>query len=316
LNTLNPYSDDDTLHRYQRFIEIGKNRKQTEIFEEYCEPFYPDDTRFVVLAMDMAFMGAGKVPHSYIGQLDELTELKNKYSQRILPIIHLDPRRDDYLELMKKYIGEKGFRGVKIYPSIGYFPYDDRLYPVYDYCLANDLPVMSHCSIYNPTYFKGKKKDLYELLSKSRTPIETRGKNKKQLCAYFAHPKNWEIVLNDFPNLRLCLSHFGSSYFWDKYMKEPSEEDNWFVIIKEMIPRYGNLYADISFTLSSQEYLPMLTILLSDNQLRSKILFGTDFYMVSTKTTERQFSVNLRAFIGESNFEAIAMNNPKEFFKD
>jgi hypothetical protein len=38
--------------------------------------------------------------------------------------------------------------------------------------------------------------------------------------------------------------------------------------------------------------------------------------MVSTKTTERQFSVNLRAFIGESNFEAIAMNNPKEFFKD
>ena len=89
LNTLNPYSDDDTLHRYQRFIEIGKNRKQTEIFEEYCEPFYPDDTRFVVLAMDMAFMGAGKVPHSYIGQLDELTELKNKYSQRDVLLIFL-----------------------------------------------------------------------------------------------------------------------------------------------------------------------------------------------------------------------------------
>ena len=41
--------------------------------------------------------------------------------------------------------------------------------------------------------------------------------------------------------------------------------------------------------------------------------FGSDFYIIETEATERCFGLDLRAFIDEGNFEAIAVNNPKAF---
>lgn len=311
LNNLNPFSDNDTLDRYVKFVKIGKLGSQKLIFEN-CQKFYPSSTQFVILPMDMAFMGAGKVPRPYIEQLSKLAELKNIYSQ-LHPFIHIDPRREGYLELLKKCVEEWDFVGVKLYPPLGYFPYDERLYPVYEYCQNKGLPIIAHCSPYNPVHFKGKKKDLLELLSKSASPIVTKGKNRKELCSNFTHPHNYKNVLDDFKDLKICLAHFGSEYFWEKYIEEPDKEDNWFVIIKEMISIYKNLYSDISFTLNNQKFFPLLKVLLSDELIRSKVLFGSDYYMVETKSTERRFGLDLRAFIGEENFSAIAKDNPRRF---
>lgn len=312
LNNLNPYSDSDTFDRYVKFVKIGKLGSQEKIFRE-CRDFYPEGTKFIVLAMDMAFMGAGKVPRPYQEQIKELAGLKKKFPQ-VIPFIHIDPRRAGFFELLKKSVEEWGFRGVKIYPPLGYFPYDKDLNPVYEYCIEKNLPVLSHCSPYNPVHFKGGKKELHELLSKSINPVDVKGKSKKELCAHFTNPKNWEYVLNDFPDLKLCLAHFGSEYYWKKYLDEPDDPENWFVLIKEMISKYEHLYTDISFTLNKQEFFPLLKVLLSDHALRNKILFGSDFYMVETKTTERRFAIDLRAFIGEENFKAIAADNPKKYF--
>jgi len=312
LNNLNPFSDNDTFDRYAKFVEIGKLGSQRRIFEE-CKRFYPDDTQFAILPMDMAFMGAGRVPREYEEQIKELAELKIIYPQ-IIPFIHIDPRRDGFFDLLKKSVEMWGFKGVKIYPPLGYFPYDESLYPVYEYCVNQNLPVISHCSPYNPVHFKGSDQELHSLLSKSKNPIVFTGKNRKELCSNFTNPKNWEYVLNDFKNLRVCLAHFGSAYYWKEYLDNPGNEENWFVLIKDMIPKYEHLYTDISFTLNEQEYFPLLKVLLSDKTLRDKILFGSDYYMVETEATERRFALDLRAFIGESNFESIAVNNPKIFF--
>ena len=312
MNYLNPFSDNDTFDRYVKFIEIGKLGSQENIFKA-CRKFYPDNTRFAILPMDMAFMGAGNVPREYEDQLKELARISKQYPQ-IIPFIHIDPRREGFLELLKKSIEEWDFKGVKIYPPLGYFPYDEQLYPVYDYCATHKLPVISHCSPYNPVHFKGSNKELHSLLLKSKTPINVQGKSKKELCAHFTNPENWEHVLKDFKNLKLCLAHFGSDYYWKKFIDTPDDPENWFVQIKDMIPKYDNLYADISFTLSRQEYFPLLKVLLSDIILKDKILFGSDYYMVETEATERRFGLDLRAYIGEADFEAIAVNNPKRFF--
>lgn len=311
LNYLNPFSDNDTFDRYVKFIKIGKLGSQENIFLE-CRRFYPTGTQFIILPMDMAFMGAGKVRRNYEEQLQELAQLKVKFPE-VIPFIHIDPRRTGFFDLFRKSIEEWGFKGVKIYPPLGYFPYDQRLYPVYEYCLQNRLPVLSHCSPYNPVHFKGKYSELYDLLSRSKTPIDRTGKNKKELCANFTNPNNWKYVLNDFPGLKLCLAHFGSSYYWKKYIDDPGDPENWFVLIKDLIPVYENLYSDISFTLSEQEYFPLLKVLLSDPVLAQKILFGSDFYMVETEANERRFSLDLRAFIGETSFNAIANTNPGSF---
>jgi predicted TIM-barrel fold metal-dependent hydrolase len=286
---------------------------QQQIFEN-CSRYYPENTKFVILPMDMAYMGAGKVPRAYVDQLSELSKLKKTHPQT-LPFIHIDPRREGVFDLLKQSVEEWGFKGVKLYPPLGYFPYDERLYPIYEYCEKNNLSVISHCSPYNPVHFKGSKKELYKLLAKSYKPIETKGKNRKKLCSNFSHPNNYSRVLEDFSNLNICLAHFGSEYYWDKYLANPNEEDNWFVIIKEMLKKHNNLYSDISFTLNKEEFFPLLKVLLANQKLKNKILFGSDYYMVETKTTELKFSIDLRAYLGENIFSEIAINNPHKFLK-
>lgn len=310
LNNLNPFSDKDLLDRYVKFVSIGKLGSQRKIFEE-CKRFYPEDTGFIILAMDMAFMGAGKVPRNYIDQIKELGELKKIYPQ-IYPFVHIDPRRKNYLDILKRCVEEWNFSGVKLYPPLGYFPFDQRLFPVYEYCQANNLSIVAHCSPFNPVHYKGSKKQIVKLLKASNEPVEI-AHSKKELCSNFTNPLNYKSVLSSFPDLRICLAHFGSEYMWTQYLDNPGKDDNWFVIIKKMLLEYPNLYSDISFTLNNQEFFPLLKVILVNENVRKKVLFGSDYYMVETKSDERRFGIDLRATIGEENFNHIATINPKRF---
>ena len=312
LNNLNPFSDDDIFKRYLKFITTGKMGSQQKIFEE-CKKYYPDNCKFVILPMDMAYMEAGKVPRKYELQLRELSELKLTYPNQVVPFVHVDPRRPGVESIVKHYTSLKGFAGIKIYPPLGIFPYDKRLYPIYEYCQANDLPVMTHCSPYNPVHFKGSKKQLRALLADSKTPIETKGKSVKELCSNFTNPLNWKYVMEDFPKLRICAAHFGSEYYWDRYLDDPSDAENWFTVVKDMIRQHENFYTDVSFTANNTKYFSLLKVLLTHDDINEKILFGSDYYMIETKTTERRFSLDLRAYLGEYQFELIADKNPKKF---
>lgn len=82
LNFLNPWSDNDVFDRYVRVAKISKKGSQQRIFE-YCQKFYPEQTRFFILSMDMAFMGCGTVPRPYQEQLAELAKLKKTLSASV-----------------------------------------------------------------------------------------------------------------------------------------------------------------------------------------------------------------------------------------
>lgn len=313
LNNLNPFSDNDAFDRYVKFASTGRLASQEEVFKQ-CQRFYPVNSKFCVLAMDMAFMGAGKVPRNYIDQLKELADLKQKYPV-IIPFVHIDPRRENYMDILKQCVEELGFEGVKVYPPLGYFPYDERMYPVYEYCQQHNIPIITHCSPFNPVHFKGSTKDLMSLLSKSKEAIDTNGMNCKEMCSLFTHPLNWEPVMKDFQDLRICLGHFGSKHYWKAFLDNPDEEDNWFLIIKSMLEKHDNLYTDISFTMGNPDFFPLLKVLLEDESIKYQILFGSDYYMVETEASERRFSIDLRAYLGEDKFKTIAINNPEHFFK-
>lgn len=311
LHSLIPFTQRDLFDKYARFIEIGKMRSQERIFYE-CARFYPDDTRFFVHAMDMRFMEAGRTSRSYEDQLEELGRLALK-DQRVLPFMMVDPRRKGVLELLKRMHQNYGFSGIKIYPPLGYFPGDRRLEPVYLYCTENRLPVMAHCGPYNPTYFRGSRKDLLELLKEAPHPLDPEGQSAADLCTWFTHPRNYPELLGRFPDLRICLAHFGGSYYWERYIRHPENPDNWFSLIRKLIAEHPGLYTDVSFTLSYSSYFSLLKVILADEKIRKKVLFGSDFYMVRTKTEERRFGLDLRAFIGESYFHDLAVANPADY---
>jgi hypothetical protein len=50
-------------------------------------------------------------------------------------------------------------------------------------------------------------------------------------------------------------------------------------------------------------------VLLNTEGLNDRILFGTDFYMVRIKASERDFAIDLRAAVGEPEFRRMAETN-------
>ncbi|MBN2610362.1 MAG: amidohydrolase [Bacteroidales bacterium] len=313
LSAIIPFTDKDMFDRYLRFVEIARFKTQQDIFEE-CRRFYPAKSKFIILPMDMAFMNAGKVPRKYEEQLDELAILRDKFPEQVILFIHIDPRRPGVLGLLKKYVEEKKFKGVKLYPPLGVYPdHPVLMNEVFPYCEEKNLPVLAHGSPYNPVKYRGNRRQIIQLLGKRPDDPDVKGVNKRELLTCFTHPENYTKILEKFKKLKICIAHFGSEYYWKEYIENPGNKNNWFIIIRRMLEDYENFYTDISFTLNHQEFFPLLKVLLADEKIKHKILFGSDYYMVETKTDERRFGLELRAFIGEENFKTIAVDNPERY---
>jgi predicted TIM-barrel fold metal-dependent hydrolase len=108
-------------------------------------------------------------------------------------------------------------------------------------------------------------------------------------------------VFQKFPKVKICLAHFGRENEWDK-------------IIRNMMKDYSGLYTDISYSLYDQEHWGYLKILLiTDDIFRTRCMFGSDWYMNAIEGMEKQFSINLRAYLGEDLWKQIAEINPTNF---
>ena len=313
-----PYSSLDSLHRFAQFVEIGGEKTQESIFQE-VRRFYPEGTAFVALTMDMAYMNAGAVPQSYIMQLDEVANIKRAYGDRILPFICVDARREGILEIVKHYIEERGFHGIKLYPPLGFFPYDSRLDPVWEYAQSKQIPVVTHLSK-GGVHYRGKIRQ--SMMQGCELSAEILDKLDKPYHA-FSHPANYRILAERFPNLKISFGHCGGDKEWAslllnppiRTLDKPKNPENWLAYALDLVSEHKQFYADISYTLNDKRFFSLLKVVLQDAKIRKKILFGSDYYMVRMDTSEKTFSIDLRAFLGESDFKQIAETNPKQFLR-
>ncbi len=325
LHRLIPWSDSDILDRLATFLTNGNFSSQEQVFERLCM-FYPSDTRFAVHAVDFEYMGAGRTPHSYLEQLAEVAAIKHKYPQRVYPFIGIDPRRPGVFDLFRRYIEEEGFTGIKLYTSMGFFPFDERLYPIYEYAEKHQIPIMTHCSASGPVYGRNIPPKNERIHPKTNRPMAY--KNKKNFGDHFATPENYEYLLTDFPLLKICFAHFGGDKQCMKYYKSNDPDgirDNWFVKVHNLLKKYRNVYADISYASANFDLLVLFNALLQNNTenkeididtliddkyaVRNKILFGSDFYMSNIERNERWFSMNVRMGLGERHYKLIAHTN-------
>ena len=78
---------------------------------------------------------------------------------------------------------------------------------------------------------------------------------------------------------------------------------------------YPNLWTDISYTLfANDENVYLLNLLLRDPRISSRVLFGTDFYVVeNAELEERRRSIRLRALLGDTLFKTITQDNPNQY---
>ena len=301
----------DVFDRYASFLSQGKDPTQEAILQSMMD-FYPDNTKFVILTMDMEYMKAGNPKTKYIEQLEEVVMLLKRYPDRIYPFVFADPRREDILDLVKKYI-ERGFKGIKIYPPLGYFPFEKKLLPVFEYAIEQNLPVMTHCST-GGVYTREKKEALPRKHPMTGEPLEWT--NRKEYVDYFTDPDNYLYLLHEYKDLKICFGHFGGMNELRKFRDSIGIEhwgNSWFNKIRKLLKKYPNTYADISYTLSDLSLVPLININLLSDDIANKILFGTDFYMNKIEGNEFKFTVELRNALGEKNFEKIANVNPEKY---
>ena len=357
------------LIRFMNFVVYGDKHTQEEVIES-MQQYYPGNTGYILLTMDMEYMGAGVPEKPFEQQLAELRDIKlsPKWSEKIYPFIFCDPRRLQpthprekavqtsftgkvFLQQLKDYLQQGVYHGIKLYPALGYYPFDQRMKPVYDFAVENNIPFMTHCTI-GAVRFKYK-------LDEGEYNHPVKGINLPRLKKgafqqFFTHPLNYECLLNrtllqrhwgndapDYTNLKICIGHWGTAEEWKKFMRDawadipnrmtgewpslnpdnwyvnPREQHNnfsWFSIICDLMRKYPNVYADISYTLNDPELLPLLKMILeADDKIRQRVLFGTDFYLVSKAISEREFAINIRAALGNELFNQVAITNAERY---
>lgn len=381
------------LKRYYNIALFSKDRSQEYIFS-VLRKSYPAGSEFVILPMDMDYAGAGKPKYNYLQQLEDLVNLKSKDGLRDImkPFVFADPRRiketPGYYAKMIECLEVHKFSGIKIYPALGYYPFDKYLLELFLYACKKQIPVLTHC-IRGVIFYRGLKKKEWD-----HHPVFTEtkeGTGKLRLTEFknidfinnFTHPLNYLCLLdptllrkvlfdleyddytkkiyelygfvketspensvleNDLQNLKLCFGHFGGEDEWAKYLgRDLGQYDNdfagtasywqdfhkyatgaiwhretWYSVIRNIImnPSYPNVYADISFIIYDENILSLLKSSLRVEKLQDRILYGTDFYVVRQKGTDKKFWVDILAHLSEEEIRRITYSNPASFLKN
>lgn len=293
----------DRLYRFQQETQAGSQRKVLE----HVQRHYPGNTRFVVLPMDLSALGYGRPEVPLTAQHDELAELARdpKVGHAVIPFATIDPRADPEASELWRAVDRLRFRGVKIYPRLGFAPDDSRLMEwLYPKMEARSLPLMTHCS---------------------RGGVQGRDVFDHRADRY-TEPQAYVPVMKAHPKLRICLAHFGGQRDWAAYVNpdkaHPLADErtrNWQVQIRRMIGSgdFPGLWTDISYTLFHfEDYAPFLRLFLlgdepEDERLRNRVLFGSDFYMTrQERLSEKEVCFRLRNTLGEEVFRQIAEENP------
>jgi predicted TIM-barrel fold metal-dependent hydrolase len=236
------------ITHYYQLGEFGKYRSQSNVFGKLQRQYTPG-THFVILPMDMKYMGAGAPRYSYDKQMEGLATLATSKKRREIfhPFIFADPRRiaeeqDHFIytvdkagtvvpqkgSTIHKYLEVKKFEGIKIYPALGYYPFDVELLPLWKYAADQGIPIMTHC-VRGPLYYRGRKKTEWnqhpvyknrlengnDVPDEARTPLWLSERKNSKFTVNFTHPLNYLVLLEE-----CLLRKLINKYVWDLKVKE------------------------------------------------------------------------------------------------
>ena len=269
----------DLFARYLLLANFSTHKQQGSVFSQLKQQ-HPPGTGFVVLPMDMEYMEGGKLKPEgvYLKQMEAIKELKNSSSNKgvLYPFVFVDPRRMDEdaqffaysvpepgtvkLEesFIQEYLEEHQFSGIKIYPALGYYPFEEALLPLWKYAADHQIPIMTHC-IKGTIFYRGKKKsewDHHPIFEQSTggfreyAPMLLPQLSNLEFSVNFGHPMNYLCLLeepllrklvakaenptirelfgytdddtpleHDLCELKICFAHFGGEDQWLNFLE-------------------------------------------------------------------------------------------------
>ncbi len=320
------------VSRYAALVDVASNKYQDQVFDILAKN-YSSDSRFVLLTMNFDFMTGG-VPddnyNTYLTQLHEVLEVKKVYGKKAIPFLFIDPRlgATECMQLVEKYlnpVSQLGISGIKIYPSLGYYPFHPNMEPVYAYAEKYGIPILTHANKSGGAYYAGRfSPGMFTYLSFNPTTESTNYLNSalanfpslgpRDYADILMHPVLYTDVLRKFPKLKICLAHFGGDDQVIEQNTAAANSYNWTKHIKQLMNEFENVYTDVSFMLKNKKASERVLTDLSDPAYKDRILFGTDFFMTTPFDTDEVLTKNFFKIV--TGYEQLLTEtNPLNFLK-
>ena len=174
---------------------------------------------------------------------EEILDAARANPDVIVPFVSVDPARPDALERVQA-LAEAGARGFKFHPNLqAFLPNDERVYPLYEAIQAAGVPALFHSG---------------------HSGIGTGLPGGGGLRLKYSNPMCLDDVAADFPELQIVLAH--PSFPW---------QDEAISICLHK----SNVWIDLSGW--SPKYFPPQLVQYANTQLRTKVLFGSDFPLIT-----------------------------------
>ena len=176
---------------------------------------------------------------------EEIAQLAREHSDVAIPFASINPHRGkDGVRLAKKLINEYGVKGFKFHPSVQeFYPNDRMAYPLYEAIAGAGLPALFHTG-------------------QTGVGAGTRGGGGIRLK--YSHPMLLDDVAADFPDMPIILAH--PSFPWQEEALSVATHK-------------PQVYIDLSGW--SPKYFPPLLVQYANTLLKDKVLFGSDYPVMS-----------------------------------
>ena len=162
----------------------------------------------------------------------------------LIPFASIDPHKKDAVAEARRLIVDHGVRGFKFHPNIqAFFPNDREFYPLYEVIAEAGLPALFHTG---------------------HSGIGSGLPGGGGIRLKYSNPMFVDDVAVDFPTLKIVLAH--PSFPWQ-------DEAISVALHKEQV------YIDLSGW--SPKYFPPQLVRYANTQLRDRVLFGSDYPMIT-----------------------------------
>ncbi len=175
---------------------------------------------------------------------EEIAEAAAANADVLIPFASVDPARPDAVERARALIADHDVKGFKFHPNLQeFFPNDRAAYPLYEAIAEAGLPALFHTG---------------------HSGIGTGLPGGGGFRLKYSNPMCLDDVAADIPELQIILAH--PSFPWqDEAISVCLHKDNVWIDLSGWSPKY----------------FPPQLVQYANTQLRTKVLFGSDFPLIT-----------------------------------
>jgi predicted TIM-barrel fold metal-dependent hydrolase len=185
---------------------------------------------------------------------EEVAELAAENADVVIPFASIDPDRGRAgVRMARRLITEYGVRGFKFHPNTqAFYPNDRAVYPLYEVIAEHGLIALFHTG---------------------QTGVGARTPGGGGVRLKYSNPMHVDDVAVDFPDLKIILAH--PSFPWqDEALAVATHKPQ--------------VYIDLSGW--SPKYFPPQLVQYANSLLKDKVLFGSDFPVITPDRWMRDFA--------------------------